>query len=127
MQRLLGYVIFDKKIENVTIENYDARKLNVKAICISSIDERTKQRLYYLAKDILKTLSYADFDKFKEENKSVIISMLYNPITNKTEVYSTGVVKNKLSNSNNTYLQRQLSIAVDYFRKDMVMVNDKSN
>jgi hypothetical protein len=126
MQRLLGYVIFDSDIENMTIRDYDVRKLNINVICISSIDGRTKQRLYYLTKDILKTLSYEDFDKFRESNKRVIISMLYNPMTNKTEVYSTGVIKNKLSNSNNTYLQRQLSIAIDYFRKDMLTVSDKS-
>ena len=125
MLRLLGYVMFDTNIENITLENYDIRKLNLKAICVSLIDERTKQRLLYLAKDIIKTLNFTDFDKFKEENRKVIISMLYNPDTTKSEVYSTGVVKNKLCNINNTYLQRQLSIAIDYFRKDMIMLMDR--
>jgi hypothetical protein len=125
MLRLLGYVIFDSDIENITLRNYDTSKLYLKATCISSIDDRTKLRLWYLAKDIIKTLSYTDFDKLRKDVRKVIISMIYNPVTTKTEVYTTGVVKTKLYNSNNTYLHKQLSIATDYFTKDILISKNK--
>ena len=126
MHRLLGYVVFDTEVENITLRNYDTNKLNFKVVCISSIDERSKQRLLYLTKDMVKVLSYTEFENFRKEHKDVLLSMLYDPATTKTEVYSTGVIKNKLCNPNNTYLQRQLSIALDYFRKDM-LISKKEN
>ena len=126
MHRLLGYVVFDTEVENITLRNYDTNKLNFKVVCISSIDERSKQRLLYLTKDIVKVLSYTEFENFRKEHKDVLLSMLYDPATTKTEVYSTGVIKNKLCNPNNTYLQRQLSIALDYFRKDMIITKKEN-
>jgi hypothetical protein len=118
-------VIFNTNIQDFTIKSYDTSKLHIKAICISSIDDRTKERLWYLTKDIIKNLSYTDFDIFRNDKKNVIISMLYDPETTKTEVYCTGIIKNKLCNPNNSYLQRQLSIANDYFRKDVLASKDK--
>lgn len=120
MVRLLGFVIFDTKSENITVRNYDINNLIFKVICIPSIEESAKQKLSYLAKEIIRTLNYNDFDKIRKEEKKVMLSMLYNPNTNKAEIYSTGIIKNKLSNPHDTFLQKQVSIALDYFSKNMI-------